>query len=76
MDRDQFRAELGGRLRAAREENGFTLRDLAGLSGVSFGKLGDFERGTIEPSAWTLARIAIALRADANYLLGKESELS
>lgn len=54
-------AEMGGRIRALREEQGMTLRSVAAAAAVSESFLSQVERGVASPSVATLRRIAEAL---------------
>ncbi len=55
------RAELGRRLRAAREARGLSLRALADAAGVSHSHVGGIERGETTPTIETAARIGQVL---------------
>jgi FixJ family two-component response regulator len=59
---DRLRAELGRRIRLARTDLGWTLKDLSEASGVSVSQLSSVERGTHLPSLESLLSIAAALR--------------
>jgi FixJ family two-component response regulator len=58
---DRLRHELGRRIRLARTERGWTLRDLSDASGVSVSQLSSIERGAHLPSVESLLAIAVAL---------------
>lgn len=58
---DAIRAALGSRLRALRNEQGMSVRELAEKSEVSGGFLSQLENGRVMPSVATLIRIATAL---------------
>src|SRR5262245_45338420 len=58
---DRLRNELGRRIRLARTERGWTLRDLSDASGVSVSQLSSIERGAHLPSLESLMEIAAAL---------------
>ncbi len=58
---DRLRTELGRRVRLARNEKGWTLRDLSEASGVSVSQLSSIERGAHLPSVESLLAIAQAL---------------
>ena len=60
---DRLRAELGRRIRMARTERGWTLRELSDASGVSVSQLSSIERGAHLPSLESLLAIAQALDA-------------
>ncbi len=59
---DRLRAELGRRIRLARTDLGWTLKELSETSGVSVSQLSSVERGTHLPSLESLLSIAVALR--------------
>lgn len=54
-------AHLGGRLRAIRQERGFSLRDLADRLGISVSAVSQIERGVLQPSVNRLLAIVSAL---------------
>lgn len=58
---DRLRQELGRRIRLARTERGWTLRDLSEASSVSVSQLSSIERGAHLPSVESLIAIAEAL---------------
>jgi DNA-binding response OmpR family regulator len=58
---DRLRVELGRRLRLARAERGWTLKDLSESSGVSVSQLSSIERGAHLPSLESLLAVASAL---------------
>lgn len=58
---DRLRQELGRRVRLARTERGWTLRDLSEASAVSVSQLSSIERGAHLPSVESLIAIADAL---------------
>lgn len=66
---DRLRRELGRRVRLARIERGWTLRDLSEASGVSTSQLSSIERGTHLPSLDSLVAIAQALHRRASRWL-------
>lgn len=53
--------QLGGRIRALREEKGLSLRAVAEAAGVSESFLSQVERGVASPSVASLRRVAQAL---------------
>ena len=57
----RLRAELGRRIRVARTDRSWTLKDLSEASGVSVSQLSAVERGTHLPSLESLLLIAEAL---------------
>lgn len=58
---DRLRQELGRRIRLARTERAWTLRDLSDASSVSVSQLSSIERGAHLPSLESLLAIAHAL---------------
>lgn len=62
-------AEIGRRVRAARQELGVSLEDLGELSEINWTTIGKIERGVSSPTAESLVRIATALEIDAGALL-------
>ncbi|MBK0417568.1 helix-turn-helix transcriptional regulator [Leucobacter sp. CSA1] len=56
--------EIGGRIRAARQELGISLEDLGELAEVNWTSIGKIERGVSSPAVETLIRIATALEMD------------
>lgn len=66
----RLRAELGARVRAGREELGWSQERLAESVGVSAAMLGRYERGLKLPSHLTLVRLASALGSTTDTLLG------
>ena len=64
------RAErLGETIRRLRKEHGFTLKELAGLTGLSHPFLSQIERGQARPSMESLYQISEALGTNASWLL-------
>ena len=75
--RDQKQlAEVGGRIRNAREERGLNLHELARLSGISASALSLIETGKRDLRVTSLLRIAASLRVAAGDLLGNREEES
>lgn len=66
---------LAGNLRAARQERGWRLEDLASRSGVSRGMLQQIETGHTNPSIATLARICSALNIPIGRLVEPPAEV-
>ena len=58
---DKLRAELGRRIRLARAEKGWTLKELSEGSSVSVSQLSSIERGAHLPSVESMLAIALAL---------------
>lgn len=55
------RKEIGELLRNAREDEGWTLRHLAQLTGIAFNHIGRIEQGKYNVTVDTLARLCAAL---------------
>lgn len=62
-------AEIGRRIRVARDTSGATQEELAAIAHVDVGNLGRIERGASSPSVDTLIRLSSALRIDAADLV-------
>ena len=62
------------RLRKAREELGWSQRELARRAGVNDTLVSRYENGLSEPSATNVRLIAEALRLSIDYLLGLSDE--
>lgn len=62
-------AEIGRRIRAARQELGISLEDLGELSEVNWTTIGKIERGASSPTVETVIRIATALEIDPGVLI-------
>lgn len=58
---DRLRIELGKCIRLARNQRGWTLKDLSESSGISVSQLSSIERGSHTPSLESLLDIATAL---------------
>jgi transcriptional regulator with XRE-family HTH domain len=64
------------RLRAARETRGLTQGELAERAGLQPSAISHFETGARKPSFDNLRRLADALEATTDYLLGRVSGLT
>jgi transcriptional regulator with XRE-family HTH domain len=62
---------LGGRIRAARQKRGLTVRALAEVSDVPAGNISRVERGDRGLRDYSLSKIAKALRVSQRSLRGK-----
>lgn len=60
---------MGRRIVEARRRVAATREDLATLAGVDLSNLGRIERGTVNPSFYTLVRIAASLGIDPGDLV-------
>lgn len=63
--------KLGPRLRAHREERGWSLRSLASDAGISPSMLSQLENGRTQPSVSTLYRLVSLLDVSVDELLGR-----
>lgn len=61
-------AELGRRLKAAREEKGWTLEELAVRSGLKYHAIYSYERGTRVPRLMQAIQLAAALGVPVEVL--------
>jgi len=69
--------KLGKKIKAKRQESGYTQEKLAEICDISTGFLGHIESGTRAPSLETLYNIACALHSGIDYFLfdsAKESD--
>lgn len=58
------------RLKALREQHGWSQRELSGLCGLGTSAIGTYERGEVEPTAKHLKIVAEKLVVSTDYLLG------
>ncbi|MGQ0847118.1 MAG: TetR family transcriptional regulator [Sporichthyaceae bacterium] len=72
LDQDT-RAEVGGRLRAARLARGLTIRDVAGAAGVSIGTWSALENGKAPVDDTRLTVAARAVSLDVGELIGSRT---
>lgn len=68
--RDAISVDVGERLKALRQEKGFSLRLLAAKSGLSANALSMIERGRVSPSVSTLYKLAEALDVPITSFFG------
>ncbi len=66
---DEISLRTGRALKRRREAAGFSLRELAGRSGISSSMISDIERGTKSPTVITVVRLAQALGVSAAALI-------
>ncbi len=69
-------SSIGERLKAAREQAGFTLDELASLTGLSKAHLSRLESAERQPSIAALLTFAAALRVPVGRLLGEDDNNS
>ncbi len=68
---DDFDKKLGARLKAEREERGWSLTDLAARAKVSRAMINNIERGVTSPTASLLGRLSGALGLTMSTLLAR-----
>lgn len=66
---DYTLAQLGGRLRKARRERGFTQEQLSDRAGISVRHIAKIEQGTINPSFEVLSALIAALGTSFEVVL-------
>lgn len=64
----------GEKIRAFREERGYTLTDMARKANLSFSYLSEIERGVKQPSLKTVDKIAKALNVPKEHLIELDEE--
>jgi transcriptional regulator with XRE-family HTH domain len=69
-----LRREIGDVLRAARQQQGRTLREVSGAARVSLGYLSEVERGQKEASSELLSSICEALELPMSTVLREVSD--
>src|SRR5437867_1309408 len=72
-DRASNEAVLAHRLRAARQEAGWTLRDLAQRSGRAVSTIQKIEAGQMVPSLSVLSQVANGLRRRVSFPIGEDA---
>lgn len=68
-------SDVGTRIRELRERRGWTLRELAEVTGFSYSMLGHIERGHREGSISTIQTIADALGVSVGILIDASFDL-
>jgi transcriptional regulator with XRE-family HTH domain len=66
-------AVLARRVRASREEQGWTLQDLATRSGVAVSTIQKIETGQMVPTLSVLSKVANGLRRRVSFLIGEDT---
>jgi quercetin dioxygenase-like cupin family protein len=66
------KAELGHRIKKAREEKHLTLKSIEASAGISATHISEIERGKTSPTLGALLRISSALGKDPAYFLEEE----
>lgn len=63
--------KIAENVKRLRKERGFTLRELAAKSGLTFGAIGNIERGVIDdPMISTVIRLAKAFEISIDEIVG------
>jgi transcriptional regulator with XRE-family HTH domain len=68
-----FGEEFGARLKASREERGFTLDELAEKVGMHAGRLSEYESGRYTPQLEKAAKLAEVLEVALDELTGSKA---
>jgi transcriptional regulator with XRE-family HTH domain len=66
------KAELGRRIREARQQRGMTLKEMDQSAGLSATHISEIERGKTSPTIGALIRIAAALGREASFFVEPE----
>lgn len=75
IEQESLLEVLGERIRALRVSRGYSQAQLADRAGLSLPSIGALERAQANPSALTLAKLALALNADINAFFPSVPEL-
>ncbi|GAA4783454.1 hypothetical protein GCM10023231_08870 [Olivibacter ginsenosidimutans] len=67
-DLENFKINLGKRIKALREEQNLTQPELAALLGKDYQALGRIENGRVNPSSFMVYQIALALKVTTNEI--------
>lgn len=67
----EFRLELGFKLRELREKNNLTRADLSNILKIPFDTIRAVERGLMSPSLPNLVKYADFYKVSVDYLLGR-----
>lgn len=73
--RARLAAQIGGRIRAFRREQGFDREDLAAMVGVHRDRIIAYENGDALPPLYTLLRLSQVLRTSVDGLLSDAHEV-
>ncbi|MDX8359800.1 helix-turn-helix transcriptional regulator [Cytobacillus sp. IB215316] len=65
---------IGERLRTARENKGFTLKEVGEILQLTFSGVSKFERGERKPSIEILEKFATTYNVTLDYLLGNSDD--
>lgn len=71
MEPSQFKKAIGNRLRKAREDKGWSLREMSAISGGAYPKstISNYEQGQRTPDPWDAKALAELLGIKAGYLM-------
>ncbi len=71
MEPSQFKKAIGTRLRKAREDKGWSLREMSVMSGGAYPKstIYNYEQGQRTPDPWDAKALAELLGIKAGYLM-------
>jgi transcriptional regulator with XRE-family HTH domain len=69
---NEFKAEVGQRIRQIRKEKQYTAKELGRLLGVAESTVIGYENGVRSPDLYSLARLADILGVTTDYLLGRK----
>jgi transcriptional regulator with XRE-family HTH domain len=73
-EQEKFRRKLGKRLRQLRIQYGISQDNLAVEAGIGDNQIGNIERGEINATALTLAKIAEVLKCDVRDFFNFDKE--
>jgi transcriptional regulator with XRE-family HTH domain len=62
----------GARIRTLRKAHGWRLHELATKAEITYGYLGQIERGVVDGSSWVLRRIATQLGVPLQEIVAEE----
>lgn len=65
----KFQMELGDRIKSIRNDLGLSVHEVADKAGMNYQSIYNYERGTINPSAYALLKVARALGKTVDELL-------
>lgn len=65
---------FSARLKKAREETGYTQRDIAQIIGISKSTIASYETGRTEPKIETLGKLADFYGVSTDWLIGTKGE--
>lgn len=64
------------RIKECRENQGLSMTKLAEKTGLTLSAISQFESGERDPSLESLKKLADALQVSADYIMGREEEIS